>query len=94
MSLLGEISFFLGLQICQRNQAFFISQLKYIKEMLKRFGIEDHKPVNTPMKTSCKLSKHHDSNSTDQRQYMSMMGSLIYVMASKPDIMQELGQVA
>jgi hypothetical protein len=45
MSLLGELSFFLGLQICQRNQGIFISQTKYIIEMLKRFKMEDCKPV-------------------------------------------------
>jgi hypothetical protein len=65
MSLLGELSFFLGLQIHQRNQGIFISQTKYITEMLKRFGMEDCKPVITPMQTSCKLSKDDDSKSTD-----------------------------
>ena len=60
MSLLGELSFFLGLQIRQRNQGIFISQTKYIREMLKRFGMEDCKPVITPMQTSCKLSKDDD----------------------------------
>jgi hypothetical protein len=45
MSLLGELSFFLGLQICQRNQGIFISQTKYIREMIKRFRMEDFKPV-------------------------------------------------
>jgi hypothetical protein len=65
MSLLGELSFFLGLQICQRNQGIFISQTKYIREMLKRFGMEDCKPVTTPMQTSCKLRKDDDSKSTE-----------------------------
>jgi hypothetical protein len=74
MSLLGELSFFLGLQIRQSNQGIFISQTKYIREMLKRFGMEDCKPVITPMQTSCKLSKDDDSKSTDQRQYRSMIG--------------------
>jgi hypothetical protein len=50
MSLLGELSFFLGLQIHQSHQGIFISQTKYIREMLKRFGMEDCKPVITPMK--------------------------------------------
>jgi hypothetical protein len=94
MSLLGELSFFLGLQICQRNQGIFISQTKYIREMLKRFRMEDCKPVNTPMQTSCKLRKDDDSKSTDQRQYRSMIGSLLYVTTSRPDVMQEVGQVA
>jgi hypothetical protein len=94
MSLLGELSFFLGLQIRQSNQGIFISQTKYIREMLKRFGMEDCKPVITPMQTSCKLSKDDDSKSTDQRQYRSMIGSLLYVTASRPDVMQTVGQVA
>jgi hypothetical protein len=94
MSLLGELSFFLGLQICQSNQVIFISQTKYIREMLKRFGMEDCKLVITPMQTSCKLSKDDDSKSTYQRQYRSMIGSLLYVKTSKPDVMQAVGQVA
>jgi Asp-tRNA(Asn)/Glu-tRNA(Gln) amidotransferase C subunit len=69
ISLLGELSLFLGLQICQRNQGIFISQTKYIREMLKRFEMEDCKPVTTPMQTSCKLRKDDDSKSTDQRKY-------------------------
>jgi hypothetical protein len=91
ISLLGELSFFLGLQICQRNQGIFISQTKYIREMLKRFGVEDLKLVTTPMKTSCKLSKDDDSNSTDQRQYKSMIGSLLYVTTSRPYVMDAVG---
>jgi hypothetical protein len=94
MSLLGELYFFLGLQICQRNQGIFISQTKYIREMLKRFGMEDCKPVSTPMQTSCKLSKDDDSKATNQRQYRSMIGNLLYVTTSRPDVMQEVGQVA
>jgi hypothetical protein len=94
MSLLGELSFFLGLQICQSNQGIFISQTKYIIEMLKRFGMEDCKPVTTPMQTSCKLRKDDDSKSTDQRKYRSMIGSLLYVTTSRPDVMQVVGQVA
>jgi hypothetical protein len=76
MSLLGELSLFLGLQICQSNQGIFISQTKYIREMIKRFGMEDCKPIITPMQTSCKLIKDDDSKSTDQRQFMSMIGSV------------------
>jgi hypothetical protein len=79
MSLLGELSFFMGLQIHQRNQGVFISQTKYIREMLKRFGMEDCKPVITPMKTRRKLRKDDDSKSTDRRQYRSMIVSLLYV---------------
>jgi hypothetical protein len=94
MLLLGELSFFLGLQIRQSNQEIFISQTKYIREMLKRFGMEDCKPIITPMQTSCKLSKDDDSKSTNQRQYRSMISSLLYVTSSRPDVMQAVGQVA
>jgi hypothetical protein len=94
MSLLGEISFFLGLQICQRNQGMFMSQTKYIREMVKRFGVKYCKQVTTPMQTSCKLRKDDVSMSTDQRQYRSMIGSLLYVKTSIPYVMQEVGHVA
>jgi hypothetical protein len=94
MSLIGELSFFMGLRICQSNQGIFISQTKYIKEMLKRFRMEDCKPDNTPMQTSCKLSKDDDSKSIDHRQYMSMIGNLLYVTTSRQYVMQVVEQVA
>ena len=84
----------MGLHICQSNQGIFISQTKYIREMLKRFRMEDCKPVITPMKTSCKLRNNDDSKSTDQRQYKTMIGSLLYVTTSIPYVMQAVGQVA
>jgi hypothetical protein len=56
--------------------------------------MKDCKPVITPMQTSCKLNKDDDSKSTDQRQYMSMIGSLLCVTTSRLDVMQEVGQVA
>ena len=62
--------------------------------MLKRFGMEDCKLVITLMQTSCKLRKDDDSKSINQRQYKSMIGSLLYVTTSKLDVMQEIGQVA
>ena len=65
MSLLGELTFFLGPQICQSNKGIFISKAKYVREMLKKFGMTDCKPVNTPMQTSCKLSRDDDSKDED-----------------------------
>jgi hypothetical protein len=94
MSLLGELSFFLGLQIHQSNQGIFISQTMYIREMIKSFRMEDCKPITTPMQTSCKLRKDDYSKSTDQRKYRSMIGSLLYVTTSRPDVMQTVGHVA
>jgi hypothetical protein len=65
MSFLSELSFFLGLHMCQRDKGIFISQIKYIRYMLKKFGMEYCKPVNTPMQTSFKLSKDDDSKDGD-----------------------------
>jgi hypothetical protein len=62
--------------------------------MLKRFLMEYCKPVITPMQTSCKLRKDDDSKSTNQRKYMSMIGSLLYVTTFRPYVMQAVGQVA
>ena len=61
MSKLGEFSFFLGLHISQSSKGIFISQTKYIKEMLKKFGMEGCAPVSTPMITGCKLRKYDES---------------------------------
>jgi hypothetical protein len=69
-------------------------ETKYIREMLKRFGMEDCKLVTTPMQTSCKLRNDDDSKSTDQRQYKSMIGRLLYVTTSRPNEMEAVGQVA
>ena len=93
MSMIGELSFFLGLQITQRSEGMFISQEKYLREMLKRFQMEDSKPVGTPMVTGCKLSKDDDSPDVDQSSYRSMIGSLLYITASRPYIMHVVGMV-
>jgi hypothetical protein len=93
MSMIGELSFFLGLQITQRSEGMFISQEKYLREMLKRFQMEDSKPVGTPMVTGCKLSKNDDSPDVDQSSYRSMIGSLLYITASRPDIMHAVEMV-
>jgi hypothetical protein len=71
----------------------FISQEKYLREMLKRFQMEDSKLVGTPMVTGCKLSKDDDSPDVDQSSYRSMIGSLLYIKTSRPDIMHAVGMV-
>ena len=65
MSMVGELTLFLGLQVYQLDKGIFISQTKYIKDMLKKFKMEDSKPVNTPMITGCKLSKNDESLEVD-----------------------------
>lgn len=93
MSLLGELRFSLGLQISQQVNGIFISQSKYIKEMLKRFQMEECKPVSTSMITSWKLSKDDTSLEVDQKLQRSMIGSLLYVTTSRPDVLLAVGLV-
>jgi len=87
MSLLDELRFFLGHQISQQENGIFISQFKYIKEMLKRFQMEDYKLVSTPMITGCRLSRDDTSPKVDQKLYRSMIGSLLYATASRSDVL-------
>jgi hypothetical protein len=87
MSLMGELSYFLGLQIKQMDHGIFINQGKYTKELLKRFGMDSSKPKRTPMSTTISLSKDEHGKSVDTKLYRGMIGSLLYLTASRPDIM-------
>jgi hypothetical protein len=71
----------------------FIYEGKYLREMLKRFQMENSKPVGTPMVTGCKLIKDDDSPDVDQSSYRSMIGILLYITTSHPDIMHVIGLV-
>ncbi|GJX81693.1 retrovirus-related pol polyprotein from transposon TNT 1-94 [Tanacetum coccineum] len=87
MSMMGELNFFLGLQIKQIKDEIFFNQSKYIKEMLKKFGLEDSKPTKKSMSTEIKLTKDDEGDSVDSSKYRCMIGSLVYLTASRPDIM-------
>ncbi|GJW20717.1 retrovirus-related pol polyprotein from transposon TNT 1-94 [Tanacetum coccineum] len=87
MSMMGELNFFLGLQIKQVVDGIFFNQSKYIKEMLKKFRLEDSKPMKTPMSTETKLTKDEEGESVDNTKYRGMIDSLLYLTASRPDIM-------
>eukprot|EP00253_Pinus_taeda_P034766 PITA_34766 len=83
-----------NLTIVEQEKGIFICQAEYIKEMLKKFKMEDCKPVLTLMVTGCKLSIDDASKDVDHRLYRYMIGSIIYVTASRPDVMNAVGQVA
>ncbi|GKC03212.1 retrovirus-related pol polyprotein from transposon TNT 1-94, partial [Tanacetum coccineum] len=87
MSMMGELNFFLGLQIKEMEDGIFFNQSKYIKEMLKKFGLEESKPMKTPMLSDTKLTKDKECESVDSTKYRGMIGSLLYLTASRPDIM-------
>nr|GEW90686.1 reverse transcriptase domain-containing protein [Tanacetum cinerariifolium] len=87
MSMMGELDFFLGLQIKELEDRIFFNQSKYVKEMLKKFGLEDSKPIETPMAFETKLTRDEDGEPIDNTKYHGMIGSLLYQIASRPDIM-------
>eukprot|EP00253_Pinus_taeda_P002843 PITA_02843 len=93
MSTIGELSHFLGIQVSQPRAGLFISQAKYLKDMLKRYGMEDCAPMTTPMTTNSKLSKDDDSTPADATHYRSIIGALLYLTATRPNIMQVVGMV-
>jgi hypothetical protein len=86
MSMVGELSYFLGLQIKQLKNGTFVSQSKYIKDMFKKFSMIDSQSISTPMGTNSNLDSDISGNMVDQKLYRSMIGSLLYMTASRLDI--------
>jgi hypothetical protein len=87
MSMMGELKYFLGFQIKQLHEGTFISHTKYTQGILKKFGMKDAKPIKTPMETNGHLDLDTGGNSVDQKVYQSMIGSLLYLCASRLSIM-------
>ncbi|GJU05700.1 putative ribonuclease H-like domain-containing protein [Tanacetum coccineum] len=87
MSSMGELTFFLGLQVKQNKAGIFISQDKYVAEILKKFDLVNVKTAITPMETKVALTKDKEVVDVDVHLYRSMIGSLMYLTASRPDIM-------
>ena len=78
MSMVGELSYFLGLHIRQMDEGIFINQKKYMKDLLKKYDLEGCKKISTPMSTSTKLDANEASKTVDQKTYRGMIGSLLY----------------
>ncbi|KAI3665009.1 hypothetical protein L6452_43625 [Arctium lappa] len=87
MSIMGEMNFFLGLQVKQFSMGIFINQSKYILDILRKFNMENCKPIGTPMAPGTKISTDPSSKSVDVRTYRGMIASLMYLTSSRPDIM-------
>jgi hypothetical protein len=85
MSMMGELTYFLGFQVKQLKDGTFIFQTKYTQDLLKRFEMKDAKPAKTPMGTDGHVDLNKGGKSVDQKAYRSMIGSLL--CASRPDIM-------
>ena len=87
MSLMGGLKYFLGLQVDQRIDGIFIYQSKYLKEILKKYNMEDPASARTPSSTAAKLEACDSSVKVDVSSYRGMISSLLYLTASRPDIM-------
>ncbi|GJU33097.1 putative ribonuclease H-like domain-containing protein [Tanacetum coccineum] len=87
MSSIGELTFFLGLQVQQKEDVIFISQDKYVAKILKKFNFATLKTASTPIETNTALVKDEEAKAIDVHLYRSMIGSLMYLTTSKPDIM-------
>nr|GEV21315.1 putative ribonuclease H-like domain-containing protein [Tanacetum cinerariifolium] len=87
MSSMGELTFFLGLQVKQKEDGIFISQDKYVVEIMKKFDFMSVKTASTPNETQKPLTKDEEDADMDVHLYRSMIGSLMYLTASRPDIM-------
>jgi hypothetical protein len=87
MSMMGKLKFFLGFQIKQLEDGTFLSQMKYTHDILKKIGMNKAKPIKTPISTNGHLDLNMGGKSVDQKVYRSIIGSLLYLCASRPIIM-------
>ncbi|KAK6138544.1 hypothetical protein DH2020_027711 [Rehmannia glutinosa] len=94
MSMMGELTFLLGLQVKQLKDGTFISQTKYTRDLMKKFGMEEKSSVKIPMNTSVKMYMDADGKPVDQTRYRALIGSLLYLTASRPDITFVVGVCA
>jgi hypothetical protein len=85
MSMMGELTFFLGIQVKQTKQGIFVHEAKYTKDLMKKFNMAKLKPVSTPMSSTGSLGPDEDGEAMDQREYRSMIGSLLYLTVTQPD---------
>jgi hypothetical protein len=86
MSMMSELNFFLGLQVKQTQDGTFVHQGNYTKDVLKKSDMGEGKPLSMPMSTSTTLDTDDDGEPVDQKEYISMIGSLLYLTATRPDI--------
>ncbi|GKF18403.1 retrovirus-related pol polyprotein from transposon TNT 1-94, partial [Tanacetum coccineum] len=86
MSMMGKLSFFLGLQISQSLRGIFLNQSKYTQESIKKYGMETCEPADTPMVEKSKLNEDPQGKAFDPTRYRGMIGTLMYLTASRPDL--------
>jgi isopentenyldiphosphate isomerase len=86
ISIMGELTFFLGIQVKKTKQDTFVHQAKYTKDHVKELNIDELKPMSTMMSMATSLDPDENGEAVDQREYMSMIGSLQYLTVTRSDI--------
>jgi hypothetical protein len=86
MSMMGELTFFLGIQVKKTKQDTFVHQAKYTKDLMKKFNMAELKPMSSPMSMATALDPDENGNAVDQREYRSMISSLLCFTTTWPDI--------
>jgi hypothetical protein len=94
MFMMGELIVFLGIQVKKMKQGAFVHQAKYMKDLMKKFNMVELKLVSTLMSTTTSLGPDEDGEAIDQREYRSMIGSLMYLTVTWPDIQFTVGLCA
>ncbi|KAG8491216.1 hypothetical protein CXB51_014346 [Gossypium anomalum] len=94
MTDLGTMTYFLGMKVNQSDRGIFISQQAFALKILDKFGMQNCKPVRTPMAQSEKLSSIGDYEKVDEREYRSLVGCLLYLTATRPDLMHAVSLLA
>jgi hypothetical protein len=91
MSMMEELTFFLCIQVKQMKQGTFVHQAKYMKDLMKKFNMAELKSLSTPMNTTTALDPNENGEAVDQREYRSMISSLLYLTATWPNIQFTMG---
>jgi hypothetical protein len=94
ISMMGELNFFLGIQVKEMKKGTFVHQAKYTNDLIKKFNMTELKPVSTPMSSGMSLGPDEDGDTVAQREYRSMIGSLLYLTATRSDIQFIMGLCA
>jgi hypothetical protein len=94
MTDLGKMKYFLGVEVTQNEQGILIQQCKYAEEILRRFGMENCNTVKSPIVTGCKLVKDEGGKPVDAREFKQMVGCLMYLLATRPDLTYSVCLVA
>ena len=93
MTDMGLMAYYLGIEVKQQKDGIFISQESYAKEILKKFKMENCKPISTPTEYGIKMSKHEEGERVDPTFFKSLVGSLRYLTCTRPDILHAVGLV-